>query len=249
MSSYYSVIRTHSPIMSQITPFERKIELTQQLLNSDLQILADDTCQEKNYRNKTIYTLNKPVRKSQKKGGNGKIGDDKITFDLIQKPHIFIIGWLNSSKFIKELKFVILDVYIKNNIRNEFQISFTLDIGSPNVSVEEDIIQPLTSVLDTMKKELENACEFKIVSGYYQIYGLGNTKDRTSYHFFGDKTLTESLVIKAPVKKSRKFLSLQCFTSKKKKVGVSSGNWMSIIRRKGCAPSIAAASVKLRGMA
>ena len=70
-----------------------------------------------------------------------------------------------------------------------------------------------------MKKELENACEFIIVSGYYQIYGLGNTKDRTSYHFFGEKTLTESLVIKMPVKKSRKFLSLQCFTSKKKRGG------------------------------
>lgn len=205
--------------MSYLTPFERKIDLTQQLLKSDLQILANDTCQDKNYRNKTIYTLNKPVRKSQKKGGNGKIGDDKITFDLIQKPHIFIIGWLNSSQFIKELKFVILDVYIKNNIRNEFQISFTLDIGSPNVSVEEDIIIPLSSILDTMKKELENACEFKIISGYYQIYGLGNTKDRTSYHFFGEKALTESLVIKVPVKKSRKFLSLQCFTSKKKRGG------------------------------
>ena len=205
--------------MSQFTSFERKIDLTQQLLKSELQILTDDTCQGKNYRNKTIYTLNKPVRKSQKKGDNGKIGDDKITFDLIQKPHIFIIGWLNSSQFIKELKFVILDVYIKNNIRNEFQISFTLDIGSPNVSVEEDIIRPLSSILDTMKKELENACEFKITSGYYQIYGLGNTKDRTSYHFFGEKALTESLVIKVPVKKSRKFLSLQCFTSKKKRGG------------------------------
>ena len=125
--------------MSLSLSFDQKIDLTQQLINnSDLQVLSCDASLDKNYRNKTIYNLNKPIKKSHKSSPDNGNKDD-LTFNLIQKAHIFIIGSLNSSSYIKELKFVILDVYIKNNIRNEFQLSFTIDIRSPNVSVEEDI--------------------------------------------------------------------------------------------------------------
>ena len=202
-------------IMSLPLSFDQKIDLTQQLINnSDLHVLSGASSLDKNYRNKTIYNLNKPIKKSHKSCSDDG-SKDALTFNLIQKAHIFIIGSLNSSSYIKELKFVILDVYIKNNIRNEFQLSFTIDIRSPNVSVEEDITEPLKNVISNISKDIGEVCQLKIVSGYYQIHGLGNTKERVSYHFFGDKQLCEYIVLKTPVRKSKKLISLRCFSSKK----------------------------------
>ena len=201
--------------MSLPLSFDQKIDLTQQLINnSDLHVLSGASSLDKNYRNKTIYNLNKPIKKSHKSCSDDG-SKDALTFNLIQKAHIFIIGSLNSSSYIKELKFVILDVYIKNNIRNEFQLSFTIDIRSPNVSVEEDITEPLKNVISNISKDIGEVCQLKIVSGYYQIHGLGNTKERVSYHFFGDKQLCEYIVLKTPVRKSKKLISLRCFSSKK----------------------------------
>lgn len=209
--------------MSLSLSFDQKIDLTQQLIhNTELQVLSGSSSPDRNYRNKTIYNFSKPLRKSRQSGTDGDCGSSNVnrdqdsqTFSLIQKSHIFIIGSLNSSSYIKELKFVILDIYIKNNIRNEFQLSFTIDIRSPNVSVESDIIEPLRNIIGNINKEIGDFCQVKIVSGYYQIHGLGNTKERVSYHFFGDKQLCEYIIIKSPVKKSKRLISFKCFSTKK----------------------------------
>ena len=98
-------------LMKDMIDFIKKLELTSNILNKyypNIKIDFQETKLLKNYRNKTVYSINSK--------------QDEESFRIIDKKHIEII--MDICKLPSAI--AIKDIFLKSNINNDIQICFTL---------------------------------------------------------------------------------------------------------------------------
>lgn len=167
--------------------FGEKIGNTQKLIwafepKMVVQVMGPTTEQE-NYRNKSVYTFNQLDSSL-----------DQYSFKLIGLDHVKIIQYINlvvnRDYRVKTGKFSVLDIFIKNNWRDEYQICLAI------YGVDKSLIPELVKFIFETVKKLVSDLYLNIVSGYYYLedrkVGL---KDKEFHLFFGQPKLEECLEI------------------------------------------------------
>lgn len=154
--------------------YPTKIQLTRKLFNSlgyfKEPKLLGDCVEEYNYRNKTIHTL------------DSKSIDNKI----IDLQHIEIINLISSLTWLTGFK--IIDIFIKHNYLNQFQICFTIDYDNE--------INSFKFIEGQLKKIVESLGKFQIVSVYYLKYSKHRNIKNNKYHYLlGNRKLDEKINI------------------------------------------------------
>ena len=154
--------------------FQKKVLLTKKIFNdlgySKNPIILGSCEEEYNYRNKTIHTL------------DSKFIDNKI----IDLQHIEIINFINSLTWITGFK--IIDIFIKHNYLNQFQICFTIDYNEETNSFK--------FIEGQLKKIINCLGKYEIVSVYYLKYFKDKNIKTNKYNFLlGNKKLNEQINI------------------------------------------------------
>ena len=167
--------------------FGEKINLSQKIMYKynprlDVEILGP-LGEEFNYRNKCVYTFN--LEKNLL---------DQVSFNIIGLEHSKIIQYLNirnskDSLFTKN-KYGILDIFIKNNWKQEYQICLCV------YCVEDQFLDKLTAYLFNLMKSIIQDLNINIVSAYYHIYNKKiSLKSRDFQLFYGVNKLEEQISI------------------------------------------------------
>ena len=149
--------------------FSEKVNLTKLVLpinyNKEIEIIPTNSENSKNYRNKSVQDIEQPISLD--------------SLEVLSLKHIEIIKylqWLNP-------KTPIISIVIKNNYKNEYQLTFL---------VPEDKINFLENLIQELKEKLK----INVVSGYYQIKYPNKPKPLKLdkyYHFYGENKLLEKM--------------------------------------------------------
>lgn len=139
--------------------------------------------EEYNYRNKSVYTFNQFDAKL-----------DRFSFSIIGMEHVKIIQYINKvinqNYRIKQGLFIVNNIYIKNNWKQEYQIC--LGIYSPD---NKKILELVKFLFKTIEKLIQDI-DINIISGYYYNEDRKVVlKEKEFILFFGEKKLEESIKI------------------------------------------------------
>tara|TARA_B100000123_G_scaffold252427_1_gene212742 strand:+ start:786 stop:1967 length:1182 start_codon:yes stop_codon:yes gene_type:complete len=162
--------------------FGEKISLTSRIVKKyssiDLTILGS-IIEEHNYRNKSVYTFNLEDNYL-----------DQQTFEIIGLDHSKIIQYINIKINREKSKdFKVIDIYIKNNYSNQYQLCFCI---KSKCTCSDIYMKSITKYIFNLIKNINNDLDVNIVSCYYHIYvkGLG-LKEKQFNLIYGNPKLCE----------------------------------------------------------
>ena len=141
------------------------------------------TTEQQNYRNKCVYTFNQFDSTLEQQ-----------SFKIIGLDHVKIIQYINlvvnRDYRVKTGMFSVVDIFIKNNWRDEYQICLAI------YAIDKTLIPELVKFIFEVVKKLVSDLNLNIVSGYYYLEDRKVTLKEKEFHlFFGQEKLEECVPI------------------------------------------------------